>query len=646
MSSVANNHSGFSQHSLINRASQNSFSPSPPPSQVPYFKRDTATVDCHSDQIQMRSRHPSDYPSWSPLSQMSSPQWMNEGACDTSTSHVGSLPAAHNLLSFSKTSPSVLTNQNGKTFTTVGGSGSGGGGGGGGGSYSSSRFTNPGFSSSTSHYEQSLPSPISTRSVDHPYTPLKREVGEAPVPIAFSQSVSNGSLSNPSCISRWDKGVNDVRSVYSANTPASGNMTMDFVEGRCPPGACDPTTTSYPMNQGSKVFRSSTSSACTYTNGDGQYANTAGSFLAHSADVSGEVLKPGQMGINNGFNTRGTKYPTTRYSIGPDSTTGSAAASIVSSDGETTTSSSANRGTKKTRKPAPTLATGRRNLKSEPVDADEADRRLKRRERNRKSAQKCRERKLHRTQELQAQVDGLNAEANRLLREVESWRDQARRCVQLLQQHCPGVAIPYLTCLVDPPDVFLPLAETASTTTVAPNLPPPPPPPPSAPAPPSFCDMSETEVCFYKSRMQYDASTGTEAVGSPWHPSGASGPTTESGLPPMSHLVHSSQPPPRRQPSPAISVSTSSMRSFISAAAPGLEVSYSQSVPGAATGDPIDPSPAAPHRPCSLSAPTTGSYWATRPSPDEVVPTSVSTADRDPAAAWHVEAKHALSSSI
>ncbi|VDN39794.1 unnamed protein product [Dibothriocephalus latus] len=301
MSSVANNHNSFSQHSLINRASQNSFSPSPPPTQVPFFKRDPVTADCHSDRVQMRSRHPSDYPTWSPLSQMSSPQWMNEAPCDTAaTSHIGSLPAAHNLLSFSKTSPSVLTNQNGKTFTTVGG-----GGGNGGGSYTSSRFTNPGFSSSsTVHYEQSLPSPISTRSVDLPYTPLKREVNDLPVPIAYSQSVANGSLSTPSCISGWDKGVSDVRSVYSTNTASSGNMSMDFVEGRCPPGACDPTATGYPMNnQASKGFRSSApSNACAYASGEGQYGSAVGAFPTHSGEVGGEVLKPGHVGLSNNDN--------------------------------------------------------------------------------------------------------------------------------------------------------------------------------------------------------------------------------------------------------------------------------------------------------------------------------------------------------
>ncbi|KAF7255676.1 hypothetical protein EG68_07793 [Paragonimus skrjabini miyazakii] len=99
------------------------------------------------------------------------------------------------------------------------------------------------------------------------------------------------------------------------------------------------------------------------------------------------------------------------------------------------------------RKVAPTLATGRRNLKSEPVDADEADRRMKRRERNRKSAQKCRERKVQRTQELQSQVECLQMEINRLTQERDNLRSEARQFVTLLQVHCPGVAIPYMSCL-------------------------------------------------------------------------------------------------------------------------------------------------------------------------------------------------------
>ncbi|CAH8500571.1 unnamed protein product [Schistosoma bovis] len=105
----------------------------------------------------------------------------------------------------------------------------------------------------------------------------------------------------------------------------------------------------------------------------------------------------------------------------------------------------------RTRKPAPTLATGRRNLKGELVDPDEADRRMKRRERNRKSAQKCRERKVQRTQELQSQVECLQLEASRLMQELESWRSRAKHCVILLQRHCPGVAVPYLSCLNEVP---------------------------------------------------------------------------------------------------------------------------------------------------------------------------------------------------
>lgn len=122
-----------------------------------------------------------------------------------------------------------------------------------------------------------------------------------------------------------------------------------------------------------------------------------------------------------------------------------------SDDGEispTPTSGSGQpRAANRTRKAAPTLATGRRNLKSEPVDADEADRRMKRRERNRKSAQKCRERKVQRTQELQSQVECLQSEINRLTQERDSLRNEARQFITLLQIHCPGVATPYMSCL-------------------------------------------------------------------------------------------------------------------------------------------------------------------------------------------------------
>ncbi|KER34152.1 bZIP transcription factor [Opisthorchis viverrini] len=127
-----------------------------------------------------------------------------------------------------------------------------------------------------------------------------------------------------------------------------------------------------------------------------------------------------------------------------------------SDDGEVsptpTNTSSCSRTANRTRKAAPTLATGRRNLKNEPVDPDEADRRMKRRERNRKSAQKCRERKVQRTQELQAQVECLQIEINRLTQERDSLRSEARQFVNLLQIHCPGVAIPHMSCLTEHSD--------------------------------------------------------------------------------------------------------------------------------------------------------------------------------------------------
>ncbi|CAM0512867.1 unnamed protein product [Fasciola hepatica] len=143
----------------------------------------------------------------------------------------------------------------------------------------------------------------------------------------------------------------------------------------------------------------------------------------------------------------------------PDSsTTGFALNKFTGSsdDGEVspapTTSSGRPQTPGRLRKAAPTLATGRRNLKGEMVDPDEADRRMKRRERNRRSAQKCRERKVQRTQELQAQVEYLQMEINRLTQERDSLRSEARQFVTLLQLHCPGVAIPYMSCLNDNPD--------------------------------------------------------------------------------------------------------------------------------------------------------------------------------------------------
>lgn len=157
----------------------------------------------------------------------------------------------------------------------------------------------------------------------------------------------------------------------------------------------------------------------------------------------------------------------------PDSsTTGFALNKFAGSsdDGEVspapTTSSGRPQTPGRLRKAAPTLATGRRNLKGELVDPDEADRRMKRRERNRKSAQKCRERKVQRTQELQAQVEYLQMEINRLTQERDSLRTEARQFISLLQLHCPGVAIPYMSCLNDNTDPV----ESNSAEMVASNV--------------------------------------------------------------------------------------------------------------------------------------------------------------------------------
>lgn len=164
---------------------------------------------------------------------------------------------------------------------------------------------------------------------------------------------------------------------------------------------------------------------------------------------------------------------------------------------------------------------------------------MKRRERNRKSAQKCRERKLHRTQELQAQVENLNMETTRLLREMEVWRDYCRKCVALLHQHCPGVSIPVLNCVVENSESYLPPAPADSVT-------------PMDAEPLSFCDVvDQPDVSFYNKtpgREGYGGLSGTNnntittsvaaATGSnagPWNGRAFSQVTPQ--LPPLSQFV-------------------------------------------------------------------------------------------------------------
>uniref|UniRef100_A0A5K3EQA0 BZIP domain-containing protein n=1 Tax=Mesocestoides corti TaxID=53468 RepID=A0A5K3EQA0_MESCO len=488
MSSVANNHGAFAQQSLI--------SPQKPPTpgnvQMPFYKRDAggnSDPDCYPTEPPIRQRQ-HDYTGWSPLPAVNSPQW-NEVSCDTTTSHTGGLPAAHSLLAFPpKSDPSsvsstlptttVITNQNGKTFTAP------------------TSSTTPAAYRYDEQQQQQQQYP--------PQYTLKR----------------GSSYSGP-------------RPSYLDGT--AGVMTpMEYVDNRGDPyhsksTAFQPLTTTHQTDLQFPPYR--------YNSGRGDKTTISVNGLPSRAKIP-------------------RRFPPA------DSTAGSPPASLASSDGETTTSSSATRGTssisttavgsttvaaqqRRPRKPAPTLATGRRNLKSEPVDPDEADRRMKRRERNRKSAQKCRERKLHRTQELQAQVEGLNMEASRLLREVEGWRDHARRCVELLRQHCPGVAVPYLSCLIESSEGYL-LPSTVNTVSTATSI---------DPEPLTFCDVVEQpDGGFYNKGgggggdFSGPGPAGTASTA--W--TGRAFSQVASQLPPLSQFVPTPPPPLPLVPSSATSV--------------------------------------------------------------------------------------------
>ncbi len=152
---------------------------------------------------------------------------------------------------------------------------------------------------------------------------------------------------------------------------------------------------------------------------------------------------------------------------------------------------------------------------------------MKRRERNRKSAQKCRERKLHRTQELQAQVEGLHMEVNRLLRDKEGLREYARRCTDLLRQH--GVSVPYMNCLLESNETYLPSSIIAGAAAAVPH---------SSANDPTFCD----DVTFYNKPdtsgnfNELNPAGGAAAAAPAWT-GRAFSPLTASQLPPMSQLV-------------------------------------------------------------------------------------------------------------
>lgn len=78
------------------------------------------------------------------------------------------------------------------------------------------------------------------------------------------------------------------------------------------------------------------------------------------------------------------------------------------------------------RRSAPTIATGRRNLKCEPVPREEAERRRVRRERNKQAAARCRQKRTEVTSSLQHTVEHLEAEKRRdeeQLRALETMRN-------------------------------------------------------------------------------------------------------------------------------------------------------------------------------------------------------------------------------
>ena len=165
------------------------------------------------------------------------------------------------------------------------------------------------------------------------------------------------------------------------------------------------------------------------------------------------------------------------------------------------------------------------------MDAEEADRRMKRRERNRKSAQKCRERKLHRTQELQAQVERQRLEIEDLTIQKNALRDYAVQCVNLISEHCPGVPIPTFTCLMRG-------AESYPLPSILGNI------NPSESESIPFCDpVGSTELNFYNrtsGNENYNTTAITSTASGTTDPTGWNGrgfSQVGSPLPPLSHFV-------------------------------------------------------------------------------------------------------------
>lgn len=275
---------------------------------MPFYKRDsggTLNPDCYpiESDSSMRSRQ-SEYSTWSSLHQVNPAQW-NELNCDPSAPHVGSLPAAQSLLSHPPKN-CVATTSTTTVITNQNGK----------------NFTAP-TSTAFQGYEEHQQYPPS-------YT-LKR----------------NATYSGP-------------RPAYLSSPPSSSMTHLEYAEDH------------------PDLYHAKSTSAFHHLTPDGQFNSY------QYGGTNGPIGRDDKAHLprNGGLTVRGTTIPT----ISPPQ-------SVHSSDGETTASSSATRGasslpstgaismttsggvaanslvsqTRRQRKPAPTLATGRRNLKNEQV---------------------------------------------------------------------------------------------------------------------------------------------------------------------------------------------------------------------------------------------------------------------------------------
>lgn len=347
MSSVANNHGAFAQQSLMSPQKSpstgaqhlsHSHHPHPSHHQTPpstpvsggggvpmsfYNKRD----DCYSLEPVIRTRQSTEYSQWAGMSTVASSGWTDVPQEPTNppppppppVSNPECLPPAHNILSAhgkdnsrvaGVTTSTVMTNQNGKTFVA------------------------PATTSNSAGY------PRYDQGGGYP----QQQQQQQQYPPKRSSSTSS---------------YTNQRLPYLDNSMGVGGMNaMDYVEGQA--SGFQPPPQPHLADPHFSTYRYSSSDATT------------------ADKVVNGLTRP--KGIGAGVRT---PYSSVLQHAPTDSTGGgSPQGSIGSSDGETTASSrgggagsihlSGSNGTvgqqqKRPRKPAPTLATGRRNLKSEPV---------------------------------------------------------------------------------------------------------------------------------------------------------------------------------------------------------------------------------------------------------------------------------------